>query len=229
MRPAIRAVILDLDDTLYAERSYFESGLAALAAFVAGDDPVRRRACHERLVEDVARHGRRGAIDRIPAASGCSAEGWLATLLNVYRTHRPVLAAFPDVDDFIAGARRQALRLSLVTDGKSCVQWRKIEALGLRERLDVVVCSDDIDRPKPAVEPFLAAAALAGVSPESCVYIADDPSKDFIGPHRLGMDTIHVRRGLTHPLARPAPSAAAEARHQVASLAEAAQLIGGSR
>jgi putative hydrolase of the HAD superfamily len=226
---ALRAVLLDLDDTLYAEWTYFESGLAAVADFVAGEDPDERRSWRRRLFADVRDHGRNGALDRIAPPTDRPAEGWRAALLHVYRTHRPELSAFPDVDGFIARARLERWRLGLVTDGKSCVQWRKLEALGLDRRLDAMICSDDIDAKKPAVEPFLAAAARLGVAPQACVYVADDPSKDFIGPHRLAMGSVQVRRALAHPLARPAPHPAAEARHRVASLTEASELLfGGS-
>lgn len=229
MRPTLRAVILDLDDTLYAERTYFESGLAAVANFVAGPDEGLRSAWRERLVADVRANGRPGALDRIPAPPGRPEDGWVATLLQVYRTHRPIITCFPDVAPFIARARGEHVRLGIVTDGKSCAQRRKIEALGLAGKLDAVVCSDDIDAPKPAVESFVAAAALMGAPAEACLYIADDPFKDFIGPRRLGMDTIHLRRPLPHPIAKPAPDPAANARVCVISLAEAGELIfGGS-
>ena len=227
MRSWLRAVILDLDDTLYAERSYFESGLCAVANFVAGPDEGLRAAWRERLFTDVRENGRVGALDRIPAPPGRLEDGWVATLLQVYRTHRPAIAPFPDVAPFITRTRGERVRIGLVTDGKSCAQRRKIEALGLAGKLDAVICSDDIDAPKPGVESFVAAAALIGAPVEACIYIGDDPSKDFIGPRRLGMETIRLRRPLPHPIAKPAADPAADARHCVASLAEAGDLMFG--
>jgi putative hydrolase of the HAD superfamily len=32
------------------------------------------------------------------------------------------------------------------------------------------------------------------VSGDRCVYAADNPAKDFVAPHRLGWQTIRVRR-----------------------------------
>jgi len=221
-----RAVVFDLDDTLYAEWSYFESGLGAVADFLAGPDSGRRAAWRERLHAEVAEHGRAGVFQRIPPPSGRN-EGWIATLLQVYRAHRPTIATFPDVAPFLMRARRDGIRLGLVTDGKSLVQRRKIEALDLTSRLDAIVCTDDVDAPKPSVEPFLVAAALLGVTPEVCVYLADDASKDFIGPRRLGMGTIHLRRPLPRAVAKAAPGPEAEAERQVTTLAEAAELIFG--
>jgi len=221
-----RAILFDLDDTLYPERSYFESGVAAVADFVAGPDSGRRQAWRERLVADVRANGRDGFLDRIPTPTGRS-EGWVCLLLQVYRTHRPTLNPFPDVAPFLARARLDGIRVGLVTDGRSYVQRRKLEALDLPGRLEAIVCTEELDLPKPAVESFIVAAALLGVAPETCVYIADDPSKDFIGPRKLGMSTIHLRRPLPHTIARPAPGPEAEAHERVATLAEAAELIFG--
>jgi putative hydrolase of the HAD superfamily len=227
--PPARAVLLDLDDTLYPERTFFESGLAAVADFVAGDDPAERCAWRRRLFADLRDRGREGAFERIPVPAGQRAEGWRAALLQVYRSHRPEIAAFPDVDGFIARARLEDRRLAIVADGKSCEQWRKVLALGLLRRVDAVVCADDLDAPPASPEPLLAAAALLGVAPAACVYVSDDASKDFIAPNGLGMLTVQVRRSLAYPLARPAPHPAAEARRRVASLTEASDLLfGGS-
>lgn len=232
MAQSDRAILLDLDDTLYPERSYFESGLAAVAGWLAdrdGEGPESAHGWRRRLLEDVRMHGRRGVLDRIPRPATEDARGWGAALLQVYRTHSPILHAFSDVDGFIARARLEGCRLGLVTDGKSCVQWRKLRALDLAERLDAIVCTDDLDTAKPDVTAFLAAAALLGLPPEACAYLSDDASKDFIGPKRLGMQTVQVRRDLDHPLARPAPDETAEADCRVASLTDAGELLFGAR
>jgi putative hydrolase of the HAD superfamily len=222
-----RAILLDLDDTLYEERTYFESGLAAVADWMSDYHLATAESWRARLLQDALAHGRSGVLDRIPCPADKTAEGWRAALLQVYRTHIPTLTLFPDVDLFIARARLEGCLLGLVTDGKSCMQWRKLAALGFERRLDAVVCSDDLDTAKPSTRPFLAAAALMGVPPQACAYLADDPSKDFIAPNLLGMATIQVRRTLAHPLARPAPNDAAEARCRVGGLDEAVDLLFG--
>jgi len=219
-----RGVLLDLDDTLYPERDYFESGLAAVADFLGrGHAETSARALAD-LEASVATYGRKGVLDRVPPPPDLparDAQGWTRTLLHVYRTHSPSLRLFDDAPALLDAVRAQGGRLGLVTDGKSCVQWRKLRALGLEARLDALVVTDDLDTPKPSPEPFRVAAALLGLPPEACVYIADDPSKDFLGPHALGMGTLHVQRKLPWPLARPAAAAEAEAQVRVDSLTEA--------
>jgi putative hydrolase of the HAD superfamily len=219
-----RGVLLDLDDTLYPERDYFESGLAAVAAFLGRGHAAATAQALADLEASVATYGRNGVLDRVaPPAHLPTSEpqAWTRTLLHVYRTHTPRLRLFEDAHTLLDTVRDHGGRLALVTDGKSCVQWRKLRALGLEGRLDALVVTDDLDTPKPSPEPFRVAAALLGLPPEACVYLADDPSKDFLGPHALGMGTIHVQRRVPWPLARPAASAEAEAQVRVDSLTEA--------
>jgi putative hydrolase of the HAD superfamily len=229
---AVRAILLDLDDTLYAEHDYFLSGLGAMASWMGEGDARRTAQLRAQLNADVAVNGRQGVIDRIsvpPEISPGMADSWRLALLHIYRTHKPSLQAFDDVAPFLLQARKLGYRLALVTDGKSCVQWNKLTSLGLDRQCDAIIVTDDIDAPKPSVDPFLLASHLVGVPAEKCVYIADDPSKDFVGPHRLGMATMHLRRGLAWPLARPAQAGQQAAHYPIASLADAATLLFGDK
>ena len=229
---AVRAIFLDLDDTLYAEHDYFLSGLGAMANWMEQGDTQRIAQSLAQLSADVAINGRQGVIDRIsvpPEISPDMADSWRLTLLHVYRTHKPSLRAFDDVAPFLLQARQLGYRLALVTDGKSCVQWNKLTALGLDRQCDAIIVTDDIDAPKPSIKPFLLASQLVGVAAANCVYIADDSSKDFVGPHRLGMASIRLTRSLAWPLARPAEAGQQAARYHVASLADAATLLFGEK
>ncbi len=222
-------IILDLDDTLYAERSYFESGVVALAGWLTGTGGAGSDEWLDRLRTDIARSGRAGMIDRIAVPDGGDPAGWRLSLLHVYRTHRPQLAPFDDVCPFLERARTAGCRVGLLTDGKSCVQRRKIRGLGLEAAFDAIVCTDDIDAPKPSPHGFHVAARLLGLAPKQCVYIADDARKDFIGPRSINMATIQIRRPLPWPLAGEAPGLEAEADRQVVSLDEAARILFGER
>jgi putative hydrolase of the HAD superfamily len=229
---AVRAIFLDLDDTLYAEHDYFLSGLGAMANWMSQGDTQRMAQLLEELSADVAINSRQGVIDRIPVPPEISpemADSWRLTLLHIYRTHKPSLRAFDDVAPFLLQARKLGFRLALVTDGKSCVQWNKLTSLGLDQQCDAIIVTDDIDAPKPSIKPFLLASQLVGVAAANCVYIADDSSKDFIGPHRLGMASMQITRGLAWPLARLAQVGQQAAQYHIASLANAATLLFGEK
>ena len=80
-------------------------------------------------------------------------------LTDDMRRIRDALGSVQDPCHALSDHPLSILDLGLVTDGKSCVQWRKLRALGLEARLDALVVTDDLDTPKPSPEPFRVAAA----------------------------------------------------------------------
>ena len=47
---------------------------------------------------------------------------------------------------------------------------------------------------KPSPAGFRRIEAASGVDGAACVYVADNPAKDFAGPRALGWKTVRVRR-----------------------------------
>jgi putative hydrolase of the HAD superfamily len=133
-------------------------------------------------------------------------------MVRVYRSHRPVLAPFPEVPRLLARLRPR-FRLGLLSDGYLAVQQGKLAALGLGGWFDAIVFSDQWGREawKPSPRPFLAVLEALRVPAERAVYVADNPAKDFLGARRLGIYTARVRRpdgeyaGLTPPTEQHAP------------------------
>jgi putative hydrolase of the HAD superfamily len=200
---APRAVIIDMDDTLYPERDFLLSGARAVAQFLA----ERTETSADALMCDIDAllaepEGRTQLFDRLLRRMNLWSAPLSLTLVHVYRTHRPSISACADVPAALAALRAAGLRLALISDGPATVQRNKFEALGLAASFDAVVFTDDLPagHRKPSVVPFQVAANLLAVQPGECICIADDASKDFIAPRALGMNTICVRRRLPHPL-----------------------------
>jgi HAD superfamily hydrolase (TIGR01509 family) len=53
---------------------------------------------------------------------------------------------------------------------------RALEVSGLRERFDCVLSADDVARPKPAPDLYLALARGLGADPAACVALEDSPT-----------------------------------------------------
>jgi putative hydrolase of the HAD superfamily len=85
-----RAVIFDLDDTLYREHDYVRSGFAAVSRHLADD------AVYPALLDEWERHGRGRVFDAVVARFGIAVE--VAELVSVYREHEPELALYPDAE-----------------------------------------------------------------------------------------------------------------------------------
>ena len=62
----------------------------------------------------------------------------------------------------------------------------ELDEAGITPFVENVVMSSILGIRKPDPEIFRGAAELAGVSPEKCVYIGDQPNRDVVGPRRSG-------------------------------------------
>jgi len=184
-------ICLDLDDTLYLERDYVWSGFQAVEVWL-------REHGHSLAFAEKAwqlfGEGHRGTIfDEVLAATGHLGPGLVPLLVAAYRSHTPQISLLPDAEEFVRIRRSDAL--AIITDGPAVAQWNKIEALGLRRHVDTIVVTDEWGREywKPHVRAFRE--VMRGRSSSECVYIADNPAKDFDAPRELGwMPSVRVRR-----------------------------------
>lgn len=189
-----KLIVFDVDDTLYLERDYVKSG------FQAVDLKLQKTLGIEGFFDyawEAFTTGTRGnTFQQVLSQLGVSFDDELIkSLVKYYRNHTPNIQLAEDaratLDAIPAGAH-----IGIVTDGPAESQWAKIKALRL-ERYDpkIIVTADrGVDWHKPSVKPFIFLQQAAGVTGNNCVYIADNPQKDFIGPEQLGWKTIRIRR-----------------------------------
>jgi putative hydrolase of the HAD superfamily len=190
-----RAVLFDLDETLYRERRFALSGFAALARVLEARTGVPARRIFAGLVSST-RRGRRATAFQLLCAREGWPEAWIPKFVEIVRTHTPRLR-LPSDSRTVLQEMRGSWRIALVTNGLPSVQRRKVKALGLEGLVDTVVYAEEhgvgIGKPEPSA--FLAAARLLDVEPRRCVFVGDDLVRDIGGAARLGMRTILVMRG----------------------------------
>lgn len=189
-----RVVVFDVDDTLYLERDYVRSGFFAVATwaeetldlpgvfdtawglFIAG-------ARNTTLTDAFTRLGRPLSITETSAAVG------------MYRDHVPEIRMCPDAADLLDRIAATA-QFAIITDGPAQSQRSKIKALGLASRADLIVVTAEHgpDWGKPSARAFRHVQQQLAAAPDACIYVADNPSKDFAGPKALGWKTVRIVR-----------------------------------
>jgi putative hydrolase of the HAD superfamily len=189
-----RAIIFDLDDTLYAERQYVLSGFGAVARWAEAELGLPAAESYAALAGLYAQGVRGSTFDQWLAQRGLPGAELTPRMVAAYRAHAPELRPFPEAPALLAQLRRDH-RLGLVSDGYLDVQRRKLAALGLEPLLDAVVFSDELGRVcwKPSPAPFVEVCRRLGVAPTEAIYVADNPAKDFAGPRSLGMASVWSR------------------------------------
>lgn len=189
------AIVFDLDDTLYPERQYAYSGYHAVAsAFVdrlnaSFDLPKRMK----QLFDTPDRNRVFNVVLQELAVS--DPDPLVREMIELFRTHIPRIELHPDADAALSRFRSNH-KLGIISDGFSNAQHAKLDALGVRARVDEIIVTDDWGRQfwKPHPRAFEEMSKRLDVPATSCVYIADNPAKDFVAPNTLGWQTVFLNR-----------------------------------
>ena len=194
----IKALTLDLDDTLYDESTYVTSGLQAVARHMAGQYAVNEDELFALMRADIARNGRGTAFNAALRSIGVAdSEHVISEVLAVYREHQPSIELYADAKDFLEGLRSTmpSLRLGLITDGLPIMQRQKVNALHLDQTFDFICYCWEHSAPKPSVKGFERLLSELNVVPGQCVMVGDRVDHDLTPAKSLGMYTVRITRG----------------------------------
>lgn len=206
MLPKTGAVLFDVDDTLYDRASAQVQLLSAIirglpSLFIGVNWNVAHAAFQEsdRLVS--ARLDRREPIDEPRLERGKVFLGLLGLASsNAARVNAVYMDSYarvrPAVPHAIACLKELAARvpLGVVSNGFVDIQYRKLEALGVRHLFSCIVLSDELGIRKPDVRIFQEAIRRIALPPLECVYVGDSYKYDMVGAAAAGMRTCWLRR-----------------------------------
>lgn len=189
-----KAVIFDLDDTLYYERNYVYQALKEVAVYLAEKFQKNSTQLWNQMCERLENEGRGRIFNDICEIHQIHED--IPTLVNIYRNTTPKLTLYKDAQDCLNRLKKQGIATGLITDGCFIVQRKKVEALALYKQIDEIIITDEngLEYWKPSIQPYQDILKRLQVNPEDAVYIGDNPKKDFIGAKAIGMDTIRIIR-----------------------------------
>lgn len=190
-----RALIFDLDDTLYPYDAFLHSGFRAVAAYLAGTVGADAREVFDTL-QQASRRSRGRELQILLHTRGWPS-AWVARLRDVVRFHRPVVEPWPDTRPTLARLRAEGWRLAILTNGPITIQRAKVRSLGLGPDVDVVVYAEACaPGGKPAREAFEQTLARLQVEGRRAVMVGDDLDGDVHGARAAGLHAVHLVRGL---------------------------------
>jgi putative hydrolase of the HAD superfamily len=186
--------VFDLDDTLYAERRYVESGFWAVARWLEVGFGWRTEDSFREMVGLLDRDGRGRVFDALLAARGARTAKRVRECVGVYRHHSPDISLFPEAEKLLSGL---SAPLFVVTDGHKVVQHKKIVALRIEAYFEKVYITHRYARrfAKPSPHCFELIKKKMGCRWQDMAYIGDNPAKDFVNLTPLGVRTIRVLTG----------------------------------
>lgn len=184
-----KAVIFDLDDTLYSEKEYVWSGYREIGRYLTMVED-----CEKKLWE--AFEKKEQAVDSVLQREGIYCEEIKAECLERYRRQNPNLHFYPGIKELLAELRQKGKKLGVLTDGRPEGQRKKIKSLQLERYVDAIVITDELGGAlyrKPCEAGFLEICRRLDVPTSSAVYIGDNLQKDWNGARKAGLDFIWFR------------------------------------
>lgn len=182
----MKAIILDLDDTLYNEVDYIKSGYQKIAERYPKITGVQEELW-QYFIE------KKPAIDLF--LKNHSMEQEKEECLKSYRNQMPNIVLPQEHKELLEKWRREGKKLGIITDGRPKGQRNKIAALGLETLVDEIIVTDELAGTNGDVRKFRKPEKLAfemmqmrmGIPYEKMIYIGDNKQKDFQAPEKLHM------------------------------------------
>lgn len=174
-----KALVLDLDDTLYSELDFLKSAYQFIAKQL---QPKNHIALYERLF--MLYSAGENVFDVILKENSHLTK---VQLLDWYRFHQPTIHLYDGVIETLQAVKND-YKFAIITDGRSKTQRNKMQSLGLNNYLEEIIISEEIGSEKPNKTNYLAIEHSFNCM--EYIYIGDNLKKDFVTPNKLGWKTI---------------------------------------
>jgi len=197
----IRAITLDLDDTLWevhpvirrAEQRLYEWLGENFPRITEMYTPSDLRGVRSEIVIEFADRShdltflRHTVLARIGVAAGYGTD-FIDDAFNVFDEVRNDVDIFPEVIPALE-ALGERFKLVAVTNGNA-----NLELIGIRHLFDAVVTAAMAGAAKPAPEVFDMAVLVGGAGKEETLHVGDHPLFDVDGARAAGLRTAWVNR-----------------------------------
>lgn len=217
-------LIFDLDDTLYDEMSFVNSGLKAVADFGYDSYGWNSKESLLNMQKILEKKGRGRIFDEWLSLNKAYSRKLVNKCINLYRYHNPNISPYPNVHKFLQQHSKK-YPLYLVTDGNKNVQSHKIKALKIENYFQKIFITHryGIENAKPSLYCFEMIRRKEACSWADLVYIGDNPAKDFVNLNKIGALTVRVKTGSYSEII---PPLGYEARHTINNILEFPNLLG---
>ncbi len=106
----------------------------------------------------------------------------------------------PGVLSYLDAAQARGLKVAVASSSSHRWVDTHLERLGVLHRFDAIVCSDDVERVKPAPDLYQTAVARLGLQPHEAIALEDAPN-GLHAAQRAGLFAVAVPNALSGQLA----------------------------
>ncbi len=204
----IRAVLFDLDNTLFDHRTSARAGVDAFLQHLGAERSRQltrswfqieefnydRFLDKELSFEEQRRERLRQFLPLVGLAvptTNCRLDELFATYVQGYEE---AWTAFPDAATTLMSLRAIGLPVGVVTNGNHHQQTSKINRIGLEGLLDGTFSSEMTSHAKPASAAFIVPCQSMNILPAETLYVGDNYRVDIEGARNAGLQALHLDR-----------------------------------
>ena len=121
-------------------------------------------------------------LNAVPHARKAAAVYWDAVFAK--------MTVRPGAPEFMDELHAHGIRIAVVTNMLADIQMEKLMRLGLSERIDYLVTSEEAGIDKPHRTTFDLAMRKCGVQPDEALMVGDNFTHDVCGAHEAGISGI---------------------------------------
>ena len=199
----IKAVIFDLDNTLYDYNVNDVIAMRALCAFAKenfnlDEESFRkvyteaRRIVKTRLTEGAAQHNRMLFFQAALELIGKNPFHYAAEMYETYwGTFLKNMTLYDGALEFLQSLKTEDFKIAICTDMTAHIQYRKIKRLGISDLIDVIVTSEEVGFEKPSPLIFERVLEKLKVEANEAAYFGDSFRKDIEGSANCGMKPFY--------------------------------------
>lgn len=201
----IKAVIFDVDNTLYSYTRAHEAAFGALLAYAGqtlGLSETFFKELHQKTENELraymgnvaALHNRCIRYQIMLESQGLPLYPHVLKMNELY-WGTLLKAAVPSrgAEETMKELRAQGVRIGIGTDMTARVQFQKLEALGLLSYIDFLVSSEEAGAEKPKAAFFDRCVQKAGCQRQECLFAGDSLAKDVQGAAAAGLRAVWYR------------------------------------
>lgn len=202
---AIKAVLFDLDDTLYTSfKELNDRGYEAASAYAERELGIPAAAFDERAREartyyHTVLHAEPESHDRVVQMQRALEYFGVNPVLHAQKLHEiywdTLIAGMelrPGTPELLDALRARGIKTAVCTNMMADKQMEKIVALGLAGKFDAFVASEEAGRDKPAPRIFELCLEKCGCQSHEAVMVGDNRDHDVGGAMALGIHGVWI-------------------------------------
>lgn len=198
----IKAVLFDIDGTLYDYNSSNKVAMNTLASYAKENFGWEKERTLTLLKETnsvitnelgqcAAIHNRLIRFQRALYNCGVPVFPHAMNMYNLYwDTLLSEAKTFDHIPETLSSLKSSGYKILAVTNMTAYMQFKKFEKLHLSVFFDYILSSEEVGSEKPEVQMFHKAATLCKTSVSECVYVGDSYKNDYCGAMNAGMKAV---------------------------------------